>query len=216
MLQLQEKRTRVQVELKEANHKVKQGEEERHQLQKELVAVAQTQQRQEEESTEQLKKELRKLQERLNAEVKNKNELKEASQSLKEVSGLNDQSTWRCTVCANTSGYAPLRMCTLVYVWHMLVYCMSFCVCVWRRVCVHVYMWCELSCGIEFSCMCGERDLYDCKQTPPSISRFVCHFRCTLQVQKTMQGLGLCSRKVVNENDDVEFHNFRIRLRRVF
>ena len=96
VLQLEEKLTRVQVELREANRKVKRGEVEISKLQTEMVAVAQTQQRQEEESTEQLKKELHKLQERLNAEVKNKNELKTASQSLKEVSAMNSGS--RCTI----------------------------------------------------------------------------------------------------------------------
>ena len=100
VLQLEEKLTRVQVELREANRKVKRGEVEISKLQTEMVAVAQTQQRQEEESTEQLKKELHKLQERLNAEVKNKNELKTASQSLKEVSAMNGGSRCTIIICA--------------------------------------------------------------------------------------------------------------------
>ena len=87
VLQLEQKQTLLQVDLREANRKVKQGEEEIRRLQSQLVSVAQTQQRQEEESTEQLKKELRQMQERLGGEVKHRNELNEANQSLKEVSG---------------------------------------------------------------------------------------------------------------------------------
>ena len=87
VLQLEQKQTLLQVDLREANRKVKQGEEEIRRLQSQLVSVAQTQQRQEEESTEQLKKELRQMQERLGGEVKHRNELSEANQSLKEVSG---------------------------------------------------------------------------------------------------------------------------------
>ena len=86
VLQLEEKQTLLQMELREANRKVKEGEEQVAQLQSQLVTVAQNQQRQDEESAEELKKEIQGLQEQLDKERKNKNKLSEANQSLKKVS----------------------------------------------------------------------------------------------------------------------------------
>lgn len=86
VLQLEQKQTLLQMELRDANRKVKEGEEQISQLQAQLVTVAQTQQRQEGESAEQLKKEIQHLKDQLSAELKDKNKLNEANRSLKEVS----------------------------------------------------------------------------------------------------------------------------------
>ena len=89
VLQLEEKQTLLQMELREAHRKVKEGEEQISQLQAQLVTVAQNHQRQDEESAEELKKEIQGLQEQLDKERKNKNKLSEANQSLKKVSNVN-------------------------------------------------------------------------------------------------------------------------------
>ena len=86
VLQLEQKQTLLQVQLNEANRKVKEGEEQISELQAQLVTVAQNQQRQEEESAEHLKKEIEHLQEQLSTEIKDKNKLSETNRSLKEVS----------------------------------------------------------------------------------------------------------------------------------
>ena len=85
VLQLEQKQTLLEMELREANRKVKEGQEQIDQLQAQLVTVAQNQQRQEGESAEELKKEIQHLHEQLDKERKNRNKLSEANQSLKEV-----------------------------------------------------------------------------------------------------------------------------------
>ena len=92
VLQLEEKQTRLQLELSEANRKVKEGEEQIVQLEAQLVTVAQMQQRQDEESAEELKKEIHSLQEQLDKERKKKNKQSEANQSLKQVSSARENS----------------------------------------------------------------------------------------------------------------------------
>lgn len=92
VLQLEEKQTRLQLELSEANRKVKEGEEQIVQLEAQLVTVAQMQQRQDEESAEELKKEIHSLQEQLDKERKKKNKQSEANQSLKQVSSAHNNS----------------------------------------------------------------------------------------------------------------------------
>lgn len=87
VLKLEQKQTLLQVELREAQRKAEEAEERVADLKAELVTVAQMQQKQEGESTEQLKKEIQHLQEQLSSELKNKNKIGEANQSLKEVSG---------------------------------------------------------------------------------------------------------------------------------
>ena len=86
VLQLEEKQTYLKLELREANRKAKEGEEQIAQLQAQLVTVAQNQQRQDEASAEELKKEIQGLQEQLDRARRNKNKLNETNQSLKKVS----------------------------------------------------------------------------------------------------------------------------------
>lgn len=89
VLQLEQKHTLLQMELMEANRKVKEGEESISQLHTQLVTVAQIQQQhQEEENLEELKKEIQQLQEQHVKNQKTKNKMSEANQSLKEVSGF--------------------------------------------------------------------------------------------------------------------------------
>lgn len=99
VLQLEEKQTLLQMELREANRKVKEGEEQIGQLQAQLVTVAQNQQRQDEESAEELKKEIQGLQAQLDKERRNKNKLSEANQSLKKVRNINSSSKFMKIAC---------------------------------------------------------------------------------------------------------------------
>ncbi len=90
VLQLEEKQTLLQLEVREANRKVKEGEEHIEQLEAQLVTVAKNQQRQDEESAGELKKEIQSLQEQLDKERKKKNKQSEANQSLKQVSTYSE------------------------------------------------------------------------------------------------------------------------------
>lgn len=92
VLQLEEKQTLLQLELREANRKVKEGKEQIEQLEAQLVTIAQMQQRQDEESAEELKKEIHSLQEQLDKERKKKNKQSEANQSLKQVSSTSSEA----------------------------------------------------------------------------------------------------------------------------
>ena len=94
---MEQKQTLLLMELREANRKVKEGEEQISQLQGQLVTAAQNQQRQEGENAEELKKEIAQLQEKLDKERKNRNKLSEAKQSLKEVSSWCELVLIQCS-----------------------------------------------------------------------------------------------------------------------